>query len=660
MYSSGYSQVSKYSSGAQKKMQYRSKGKSCGYYMRIVFFFSSLIQSLIIVSLVLFLVYGKKQDSASSSRIQDLEESFSRLSIENVALRQQRKNLTNLLNATTTAKTRVDWDLKRMKEIANMSYIFMTDLSNKHTHCETSLNMCKATVGSGACTNLRTVPHNCNCGLIQERMSARILLVESNFTQTVGRMRQEMEQIAKDRDTLNLEVILLRRDKSTHENELQMFKQKCKGDFIKSLNGIPNVTSAFLKKIESLFPLHIAFQLTCQHQREHLEQIRSNCTSLSRDVSTTFQRYLDSLGTEVTDIRANCSRFMAENGRLYQDYRTCSLNRTSLIKEHKQNLQKLQLEYDSEKEKLLRDKMTLNGEIDVMKRSIIYKTTEVEHLKEQLRQLNMSCMSKQGQTSQSWNMFNTGGSSSLGQPSRTGTGIGLSYGSIGSGLNKPVSTGLGSSSYGSTGSNPSLSSYGTGFNKPASTGLGSSSYGSAGSIPSLSSVGSGVNKPASTGLGSSSFGSTGLNPISSLNKPATSGRNTPTFGSTGSSPNLSSGGSGLNKPASTGLGSSSFGSVGSSPNLSSGGIGSNKPTSNAKPSTSWFGNAGLGSSNTGQTKPGSGTGRGTSGGTGTSYGAGRTSGLGGGSAFTQHLQDLQRIINPQGPQEKQGLSRVMG
>lgn len=131
MYRSDYSQVSKYSPEARKKMQYRSKGKSCGYYMRIVFFFSSLIQSLIIVSLVLFLVYGKTQDSASTSRIQDLEESFSRLSIENVALRQQRKNLTTLLNATLIEKARNDWDLAEMRYFINVSATIINDIDRK-------------------------------------------------------------------------------------------------------------------------------------------------------------------------------------------------------------------------------------------------------------------------------------------------------------------------------------------------------------------------------------------------------------------------------------------------------------------------------------------------------------------------------------------------
>lgn len=129
MYSSRYSHVSKCSPQTQKKMQYHSKGKSCGYYMRIVFFFSSLIQSLIIVSLVLFLIYGNKQDSASLSRIQDLEESFSRLSIENVLLRKQKKNLTNLLNSTLTEKARNVWELAELRHYSNISFVLIQDIN---------------------------------------------------------------------------------------------------------------------------------------------------------------------------------------------------------------------------------------------------------------------------------------------------------------------------------------------------------------------------------------------------------------------------------------------------------------------------------------------------------------------------------------------------
>lgn len=68
MYSSSYSRA-KFGLEAREPL-HKPKGKSCGYYMRIIFFFSSLIQSLIIVSLVLFLIYGQPEKSAEEKRVE--------------------------------------------------------------------------------------------------------------------------------------------------------------------------------------------------------------------------------------------------------------------------------------------------------------------------------------------------------------------------------------------------------------------------------------------------------------------------------------------------------------------------------------------------------------------------------------------------------------
>ncbi|KAK5888785.1 hypothetical protein CesoFtcFv8_014845 [Champsocephalus esox] len=425
MYSSGYSQVSRGSPASQKKLQYRSKGngKSCGYYMRIVFFFSSLIQSLIIVSLVLFLVYGKTQDSPSTSRIQDLEESFSRLSIENVVLKGQRKNLTSLLNTTLIEKARNDWDLAEHRYYANISLILIQEMEKKQQHCLAELFVCKSRIPT-------TMNHlgNFNCGP-SEQLHARLQLVESNFTQTIQRMRRDMDQTVKERDNINLEAIHLRREKSSHEKEVNFFRQKCKDDFSQSLSGISNVSKSFLEKIDSLFPSHIAFQLTCPKQREHLEQIRTNCTSLSMEVEDRFQRYLNNVGEKVSNIQAESSRLKAENTLLSDDYRRCSTNRTGLIREHKQNLDKLQQKHDKEKEELLMDKLRLHGDIEVLNNLVKYTSRVNDHLTEQNRQLNMSCVSKTGLSGL------PGGSS-------YGTGAGVSASKIASyGLIKPGSTG---------------------------------------------------------------------------------------------------------------------------------------------------------------------------------------------------------------------------
>lgn len=227
-----------------------------------------------------------------------------------------------------------------------------------------------------------------------ERLKAGRALVESNFTQTAQRMRMEMDQTTKDRDSINLEVIRLRRDKSTHEKEVEFFKQKCKDDFSQSLSGISNVSKAFLEKINSLFPSHIAFQLTCPKQRDHLEQIRTNCTSLSMEVEDKLQRYLNVVGEQVSGIQAENSRTKAENWRLSEDDRWCNKNRTGLIQQHREKVNKLQGKHDEDKERLLMDKMKLHGEIEVLNNNVKYKSKAMDHLKEQIKQLNMTCLPK--------------------------------------------------------------------------------------------------------------------------------------------------------------------------------------------------------------------------------------------------------------------------
>nr|XP_020471609.1 keratin, type II cytoskeletal 2 epidermal-like [Monopterus albus] len=607
MYNSGYSHVKRYSPEAQKRMQYRSKGKSCGYYMRIVFFFSSLIQSLIIVSLVLFLVYGKKQDSASTGqRIESLEESFSRLSIENVALREQRKNLTNLLNATLTSKARIELDLLKLRYLANLSLLFIQDFERKLQLCNNNPLLCKNPQPIGCPPIISTGPNACGM------LGARLQLMESNFTQTMRMMRRDMEQTAKERDYINLEAIRLRRDKSTLQKELDFYRRQSKDDFSLSLSGVSNVSKAFLKKIESLFPAHIAFQITCPKQREHLEQIRTNCTSLSREVEDKLQGYLNSVGDQVSGIQGENNHLKAENWRLSEDYRWCSKNRTGLIQEHKQNLDQLQLKHDKEKEKLLVEKEKQNGKIDILEHSVNLRNSEVAHLTEQIKQLNVSCMSRTG-----FGGFSGGSVSRVNpwnQPGSTGSGgLGSSFGSFGSVLNKP---GSGTSSIGSA------------LSKPRSNEGAFSNTGSAPSSPNLGSGGIASYKPALNARGSSTIGTAS--------------------GSIGSSSSLSSSGIGLTKPSSSVRSSSGFGSSPES-------AGSASKTGSTSSAISWFG---FGSSNSGSSKTGGGT---SYGGTGSSFGAGRMNGQGGGTtSLAQHLQDLQRIINASGPQEKQNPSRMLG
>ncbi|CAN9503224.1 unnamed protein product [Ophioblennius macclurei] len=680
MYSSGYSQVSRYSPPSQKKMQYRSKGKSCGYYMRIVFFFSSLIQSLIIVSLVLFLVYGKTQDSASSSRIQDLEESFSRLSIENVDLRQQRANLTNLLNTTLTEKAQNDFDHRKLRFVCNMSILYFQDYERKLQQCNNDLMGCRMRGYAAQCPQLTAqIPGNCNCGHLAEQMKAKIDLDKSNFTQTVQRMRMEMEQTNKERDTLSLETIHLRRDKSKCEKELSIYRQQSRNEFTQSLGSVSNVSRAFLEKIDTVFPALNRFMISCPKQSEHLEQIRNNCSSLSREIEDKLQRYLNIVGDQVSGIQSENSRLKAENWRLSEDYRWCSQNRTGMIVQHRQNLDKLQRKHDQDKERLLMEKMNLIGKVEVLENNVIFKSKEVDHLTESIKLLNISCMERVGMGGNpyaaaglpprpgTYNQPNSGtygGGGGIGSLGRTNTGgLGTNYGSSASSYNKPSSTGIGagssssspgsSSSSSSYGSKPASSagSYGSYGSSPSSTNLGSSGigskpYGSAGSSTSQSSSNSGSNKQTSSSYGSSSSsgssGSYGSSSSSGSYGSSSSSGSSTSRGSSSSSGSSGSYGSSSSSGSSGSYGSSSSsGSTGSGSSYGSSGYGSNKQTSSSSSSgsssgktTSFFGSSSGSSSSTGSSSSSgssssAGTSRsstGSSGSTGSTNKSGSTSG----------------------------------
>lgn len=132
MYNSGYqSDYSKDKLGWSAKKMHKPEEKGCSYFMKMVFFFSSLIQSLIIVSLVLFLVYGQPEQTIEEKRVQDLEQSYNKLSLEKKALQDKAKNLTNQLNVTITAKMAVEKNMNTLRNLAKNSSINISFLQSR-------------------------------------------------------------------------------------------------------------------------------------------------------------------------------------------------------------------------------------------------------------------------------------------------------------------------------------------------------------------------------------------------------------------------------------------------------------------------------------------------------------------------------------------------
>lgn len=127
MYNSSYNRPKV---ALEKKVFRKSKEKSCGYYMRIIFFFSSLIQSLIIVSLVLLLVYGQSEKTPEEMRLEDLEESVNKLWKNNTELKKNNAMLSSSLKTKTTEKDLAD--KKLMKLTAELDAARANNTKNMH------------------------------------------------------------------------------------------------------------------------------------------------------------------------------------------------------------------------------------------------------------------------------------------------------------------------------------------------------------------------------------------------------------------------------------------------------------------------------------------------------------------------------------------------
>lgn len=365
----------------------RHKGKSCSYYLKIIFFFSSLIQSLIIVSLVLFLIYGQPEKSAVEKRVRELDLNFNRLGENNIQLRKEKAELGVQLAARTAEKVALEKELATVKTAANTTEHV---LKKKQTDCEKQLMMTRGMLGRCSTTPVQPAAFNPTSSelktlqTLNAQQKAMINLIEANFTQTVQYLSQERDTALKDRDSRHQEAITVRRENAMLNEQLTTYTRKCKEDFTQSLDGIKTVTSEFLNKINNLFPHQLTFHLSCASQTEKMEKIRNSCTNLSTDVENKFQIYLDRVGDKVSQIQVMSSQLEVQNTRLDSDLKTCERARTESASQASKQLELKQKNHDDQVEKLLIEQNRLREQKKLQEDSLALKEDELKTAKAML------------------------------------------------------------------------------------------------------------------------------------------------------------------------------------------------------------------------------------------------------------------------------------
>lgn len=366
---------------------HRHKGKSCGYYVKLIFFFSSLIQSLIIVSLVLFLIYGQPEKTAEEKRVKELELNFNHLGEINIGLRKDKADLTAQLGARTAEKGALEKELETVKTAANITQV---ELKKKQDDCNKLLMSTRSMLGRCSTTPVQpSIVLNPNSEVktlqsLNAQQKAMMNLIEANFTQTVLYLSQERDTALKDRDTHHQEAITMRKENNMLKDQLIAYTRKCKEDFAHSLDGIKTVTSEFLNKINNLFPHQLTFHLSCASQTEQMEKIRNSCTNLSNDVENKFQIYLDRVGDKVAQIQLMSSRLEVQNTYINSDLKKCEQTRKDNDAQARQELELKQQKHDNQLERLLMEQTRLREQKKLQEDSLALKENELKSVKANL------------------------------------------------------------------------------------------------------------------------------------------------------------------------------------------------------------------------------------------------------------------------------------
>lgn len=373
MYNNSYSRAT---FGLEAKQIHKAKGKSCGYYMRIVFFFSSLIQSLIIASLVLFLVYGQPEKTAEEKRVEELEQAFNKLSTDNNKLRKEKADLTSALKTKTGEKDAADKEITKLKNDLNTTSSNSKNMQKNLVLCEAS----KLKLSSTRNTPLPCPPSNNNqnseiktLNTLLDQQKVLYGILKSNFSQTVEYLKADLDNAVKDKNEHHTQLIQMRQENMNLKSQLDVYTKKCKEDFAESLQGIQTVTSAFLTKIDNFFTNSVTFHLTCPKQEEQMDRIRSNCSSLSRQVEDKFQSYLNNVGAKVSNIQKQSSWLEVRNAELTSELDKCVTGREKEAAESSKKQQDAQQTYDKQLEQLLREQSRLRDAKDLLDAQLAVK-----------------------------------------------------------------------------------------------------------------------------------------------------------------------------------------------------------------------------------------------------------------------------------------------
>ncbi|NXD05359.1 PLVAP protein, partial [Certhia familiaris] len=322
--------------------------RDCGFYLKYIFLFTSLIQFLIILGLVLFMVYGNVQ-AGTDTHLRLLEEQVQSHYRRIVTLSATNANLSRTLNAT----------LKDRDKLQGLALKVQRELEK-----------CNSSQGSTSIPQLqervylqmRLAECHMVTTLINTTCSAEKLQLQQQLDQTTsskktleesGRQsRAELAKATQDRDRCQQDLQRATTDSDYSRTQLQLQRHEC--------NSLQSDMGDRLPRLAELVK-----QYRCGEAEQELRQVRERAEALLRRQQEREARFVwrDACELSVRQCRLNCSREVQElQGRL-------------------QGLEQRERAEAEERKRMEKERERAGRELEESRRAAV---TQAESLREQL------------------------------------------------------------------------------------------------------------------------------------------------------------------------------------------------------------------------------------------------------------------------------------
>ncbi|XP_041273124.1 plasmalemma vesicle-associated protein isoform X1 [Onychostruthus taczanowskii] len=267
--------------------------RDCGFYLKYIFLFTSLIQFLIILGLVLFMVYGNAQ-AGTDTHLRLLEEQVQSHYRKIVTLGATNANLSRALNATLKDKDKLQGMALKVQRELEKCNSSQTSSSIPQLR-ELLFRQVRLTECQVITTLINTT---CNAEKLQLQRQLDQASSSKKSLEDSGRQSQaELAKATRERDRCQQDLQSARTEGDLSRMELEVQKHRC--------SSLQSDVSEKILRISEL-----AKQYQCKEAEKELGQIRDRVEGLLRRQQERDAHFVwrSSCELSVQQCRHNCSR----------------------------------------------------------------------------------------------------------------------------------------------------------------------------------------------------------------------------------------------------------------------------------------------------------------------------------------------------------------